>query len=97
MAFQINVTTNISPANIKAEIEAAFDAAYKGERGDDETTSDFLERKLEEHVLAIYQSRKSSDAAENASRNVIAEIAANAQIKQKKMKQTLPPDEPLKS
>ena len=93
MAFQINATIGISPATIKAEIEAAFDAAYKGERGDDETPSEFLERKLEEHVLAIYQSRKASDAAATASRNVQSDIAANAQIKQKKMKPEPPPSE----
>lgn len=92
MPFQINVTASITPANIKSEIEAAFDDAYKGDRGDDETAAEFLERKLEEHIVAIYQSRKSQSAAAETTRAIIKDITANAQIKQKKMKPVQPED-----
>lgn len=86
MPFQINVTASITPANTKNEIEAAFDGVYKGERGDNETTAEFLERKLEEHVLAIYSSQKSNTAASAASAAIVADLRGNAQIKQKKVK-----------
>jgi len=91
--FTITVNLTINPSQTKQAIEAAFDAAYRGERGDDESPEEFMLRKLEEHVLAIYQSRASNDAAAEASRNVLKNITEQAQIRQKKMKPEPQPDQ----
>lgn len=92
--FTITVSLTINPPQTKQAIEAAYDAAYRGERGDDESPEEFMLRKLEEHVLAIYQSRASNDAAEEASRNVLKTITQQAQIRQKKMKPEPDSDKP---
>ncbi|MFN0108514.1 MAG: hypothetical protein ACKVZH_06635 [Blastocatellia bacterium] len=86
MPFQININATISPPNIKAEIEQAFDESYKGERGDDESLAEFLERRLEEYVLSIYRNHKTQSAAADVTRTLTKSITADAEIKRKKMK-----------
>lgn len=58
MAFQpvkLKIEIGTSPANRLSEIEGYFDRAFNGERGTDETKSDFLLRKLEEYIKTTCQ------------------------------------------
>lgn len=80
--FSIKANLTIEPSDVKAAIESAFDVAYRGQRGSAETQEEFLLRKLEEHVLAIYQNHVSQAAAAEASQRVQEEIIARAQIRQ---------------
>lgn len=84
--FTINVSVTIQPDDVRQDIEAIFDAAYRGERGSDETTGEFLQRKLEQHILDIYGSRKSQSAGAEVVRTLQKDITEAANIKQRKDK-----------
>lgn len=85
-AYTIEVTVNIQPDDRRQDIETVFETAYRGEIGDDETLGEFLTRKLEQHVLEIYTSRKSQSAGAEVVRTLQKDLVQAAAIKQKKMK-----------
>lgn len=84
--YTIDVKVSIQPDGRRQDIETVFETAYRGEIGDDETLGEFMTRKLEQHVLDIYSSRKSQAAGAEIVRTQQKDLVEAATIKQKKMK-----------
>lgn len=73
-------------SDVATNIANAFASAYRGEIGDDESGDHFVSRKLEAHVLDIYQSRKAQEEAAAVSRSITKDIVEASAIKQRKDK-----------
>jgi len=91
--FQIEINVNVVDPTTKQPLQDVADGiantfitAYRGEIGDDESAAHFLGRKLEQHVLDIYQSRKAQEESAAVSRSITKEIVAAAVIKERKDK-----------
>lgn len=81
--------------DVANDIAGTFAAAYRGEIGDDETGAHFVSRKLEQHVLGIYESRKAQEEAAAVSRSITKDVVAAAVIKQRKDKPVVVEEPPV--
>ena len=83
--FSIISNLSISPLNLAEEIRSAIQK-YFDDRGDDESSEEYLNRKVEEYILGIYRQRMESEALAVAAETKRAEINADAQIRVRKDK-----------
>lgn len=84
--FSINVSINIEPPEVRAEIEEICNRLFGSDRGTDETESEFLERRTEEWLLSWYTVEKANAASFQASHTEREEIKEAATIKRRKDK-----------
>lgn len=81
--------------DVATNIANAFATAYRGEIGDDESGAHFLSRKLEQHVLDIYQSRAAQEEAAAVSRSITKDIVNASVVKQRKDKPVVVEEPPV--
>jgi len=80
--FTIESNLVISPKSAATEIHGAIEKAYNS-RGSDEPIEEFVNRIVEEFILAIYQQRATAEAGSNASESKRVEILNDASIRKR--------------
>lgn len=84
--FSITPNVTIEPQEAKDAIEATCIKLFGQDKGDDETPSEFLNRRTAEWILGWYRADESNLAAHQAGEAKKTEINTDAQLPKRKDK-----------